>query len=120
MGTVFMNSKNDKRSDLHRLLLNLSEKINLKTRYKYVALSNFSNTIHRKIQKDHTKTIILKYHLWRGMKRLNYLMDHNMHQIFKIILSISSKSVKPLLFAHNPPLIIYVYNGWNYEITWKH
>ena len=42
MGTVFMNSKNDKRSDLHRLLPNLSEKINLKTRYKYVALPNFS------------------------------------------------------------------------------
>ena len=28
--TIFMNSENNKASDLHRLLLNLSDKINLK------------------------------------------------------------------------------------------
>ena len=37
-----MNSENSKRSDLHRLLLNLSDKINLKISTKYVALSNLS------------------------------------------------------------------------------
>ena len=31
-----MNSENGKTSDLHRLLLNLSDKINLKIRYRYV------------------------------------------------------------------------------------
>ena len=36
-----MNSKNSKTSNPKRLLLNLSEKINLK-RYKYVALLNLS------------------------------------------------------------------------------
>ena len=36
-----MNSKNCKTSDPHRLLLNLSDKINLKRSDKYVALSNF-------------------------------------------------------------------------------
>ena len=36
-----MNSKNSKTSDLHRLLLNLSDKINLKRSNKYVALSKF-------------------------------------------------------------------------------
>ena len=33
-----MNSKNRKTSDSHRLLLNLSDKINLKSSDKYVAL----------------------------------------------------------------------------------
>ena len=42
MDTIFMNSENSKTSDLHRLLLNLSKKINLKRSDKYVALSNLS------------------------------------------------------------------------------
>ena len=42
MDTIFMNSENIKTSDPHRLLLNLSEKKNLKRSDKYVALSNLS------------------------------------------------------------------------------
>ena len=42
MDTIFRNSKNSKTSDSHRLLLNLSDKINLKRSDKYVALSNLS------------------------------------------------------------------------------
>ena len=42
MDTIIMNSKNSKISDSRRLLLNLSDKINLKRRDKYVTLSNFS------------------------------------------------------------------------------
>ena len=42
MDTIFMNSKNSKTSDSHRLLLNLSDKINLKRSDIYVALSNLS------------------------------------------------------------------------------
>ena len=42
MDTLFMNSENSKLSDPHRLLLNLSDKINLKRSDKYVALSNLS------------------------------------------------------------------------------
>ena len=37
-----MNSENSKISDLHRVLLNLTDKINLKKSDKYVALSNLS------------------------------------------------------------------------------
>ena len=37
-----MNSENSKTSDLHRLLLYLSDKITLKRSDKYVALSNLS------------------------------------------------------------------------------
>ena len=36
-----MNSENSKTSDVHRLLLNRSDRVNLKGRDKYVALSNF-------------------------------------------------------------------------------
>ena len=37
-----MNFENSKASDPHRLLLNLSDKINLNSKDKYVALSNLS------------------------------------------------------------------------------
>ena len=37
-----MNSENSETSDLHRLLLNVSNKINLKESDKYVALSSLS------------------------------------------------------------------------------
>ena len=50
--------------------------------------------MHDKIHKSHTKIINLEYQLQRGMKNLNYLMDHILYQIFKIILSISSKNMK--------------------------
>ena len=42
MDTIFINSKNNKTSDPHRLLLNLSDKIDLKGSDKCVALSNLS------------------------------------------------------------------------------
>ena len=38
--TIFMNSEYSKKSAPHRLLVNLSDKINLKRIDKYVALSN--------------------------------------------------------------------------------
>ena len=40
MNTIFKNSENSKTSDPHRLLLNLSDKINLRRSDKYVALLN--------------------------------------------------------------------------------
>ena len=42
MNTIFMNSINSKISDPRRILLNLTDKINLKRSDKYVALSNLS------------------------------------------------------------------------------
>ena len=41
MDIVFMNSKNRKASDPHRILLNLTDEIKLKRSNKYVALWNF-------------------------------------------------------------------------------
>ena len=42
MDTIFMNFENSERSDPHRLLFNLTDKINLRRNDKYVALSNLS------------------------------------------------------------------------------
>ena len=38
MDTIFINSKNSKTSEAYRLLINLSDKLNLKRSNKYVAL----------------------------------------------------------------------------------
>ena len=40
MDIIFMNSKNSKTSDPYKLLLNLSDKLELKRNDKYVVLSN--------------------------------------------------------------------------------
>ena len=42
MDTIFMNSVNKKTSDPHRLLLSFLDKINLKRKDKYIALSILS------------------------------------------------------------------------------
>ena len=68
MDTMFMNSKNSKISDPHRLLLNLTDKINLKRSDKYVALSNLSIYYISKNIKSYIKTINLKYQLQHGMR----------------------------------------------------
>ena len=51
MGTIFINSENSKTLDPHRLLLILTDKINLKRRDKYVALSNLRIYTHGKYKK---------------------------------------------------------------------
>ena len=42
MNTMFMNSEDSKTSDLHRLSLNLMDKIYLRRKDQYIALSNLS------------------------------------------------------------------------------
>ena len=71
METIFMNSESSKTSYSHRLLLNLTDKINLKRKDKYVGLSNLSTYYTWKNIKSHIKTINLKYQLQHGMKNLN-------------------------------------------------
>ena len=80
-----MNSKNSKTSDIHRLLLNITDKLNLKRSGKYVALNLSIYYTWKNIK----NIINLKYQLGHGMKSLNYLMDHILYQIFKITLNIS-------------------------------
>ena len=80
-----MNPDNSKTYDPHRLLLNLSDKMNLK---RSVALSNLSIYYTWKNISD-TKMINLKYQLQHGMENLHYPMDHILYKIFKIILNTS-------------------------------
>ena len=42
MDTIFMNSENSKSSKLHVLILNLTDKLDLRKGKKIIALSNFS------------------------------------------------------------------------------
>ena len=49
MNTIFMNSKNSKTPDPHRLLLNLTDKIYLRIKDKYTTLSDLSIDYIRKI-----------------------------------------------------------------------
>ena len=84
-----MNSDNNKTSDPYRLLLNLADKINLKRSNKYVALSSLNIYDTWKNIKSHTKIINLECQLQHGMKIWNYLIDHILYQILKIILNTS-------------------------------
>ena len=86
-----MNSKNSGTSDYHRLLLNISDKIDLNGSDIYVALSNLSIYYTRKNKKMSYTKINLKYLLRDRMKSLNYLMDRILYQIFKNILNIYLK-----------------------------
>ena len=97
MDNIFMNSDNSKTYGPHRLLLNYSDKTILQRRNKYVALSNLSINYTGKNITVNTKTINLKYWFQRGMEKLNYLMDHILYQIFKIIVGISSQNTKQRL-----------------------
>ena len=68
MDTTFMNSRNSKTSNPHRLLPNLSEKINLERSDKYVTLSSFSIYYTwqniKKPNKDNTFKILVP--MWNG------------------------------------------------------
>ena len=88
MTTIFINSENSKTSDLQRLLLNVTDKIDQRRKDKYIASSNLRIYYTWKNIKSHTRIINLKYQLQHRMKNLNYLMDHIIYQIFKIILNI--------------------------------
>ena len=84
-----MNSKNSNASNPHRLLLNLSEEIDLKRSDKYVALSNLSIYYTLKNIKKSYQNNKLKYQPRREMKNLSYLTDHILYEILKIILNVS-------------------------------
>ena len=69
------------------------------------------------IQKSHIRTINLKYQLQHGMKNLNNLIDHVLHQMFKIILNIYIyKKVRGKTV--NPSIIKYI-NKVENRITFK-
>ena len=93
-----MNSENNKTSDPNTLLLNISNKTDLKRSDNYVVLLNLSSYYTwQNIEKSHKNNEFKISGLeWSGMKYLNYVIDHILYQIFKTSWSISSKSLKYL------------------------
>ena len=92
MNTILTNSENSKTSNPHRLLLNLSDKIDW-----YVSISSLSIYYTWENTNSHAKTIDSKYQLKHGMANLCYLTNRILHQILKINLRISSKNMKQWL-----------------------
>ena len=101
MDAIFMNSGNSKTSNPHEILLNFSDKINLKRSDKYVALSNFSIYYARKKKSYKNSKFKLSAPSWN--EKFEYLMGRILCQIFKIISSISLKSMKSLLITLQQP-----------------
>ena len=100
-----MNSEISKTSDHYRLLLNLSDKINLKRSDKYTVLSNLSISYTYKSRKNHRKTINLQYQLQRGILYLNYSIDYILYQKHEAV-------------TDHSPVIVYVDEIKN-RITFK-
>ena len=76
MDAIFMNSKNSKTSKQNVLILRLSDKIDLRTGNKNIALSNLNIYYTWKNIKSIYNNNNLKYlHLHR-VKNLNYQLDH--------------------------------------------
>ena len=73
MNTIFTNSGNSKTSDHHRLLLNLFDKINIKRKYKFSALSNLSMYYRRKDIKNSYKNIKFKVSSLRRNEKFELL-----------------------------------------------
>ena len=100
MDTIFLNSENSKTSDPHRLLLNLSDKTNLKRNDKYVALSNLSIYYTWKNIKESYKnnkyktsapTLSEEFELPNGSYSVSHIQDYseyilkNMRQLLIIL-----------------------------------
>ena len=81
METFFMNTKNSKTSEPHKLRYNLIDKLDFKNSNKNMALANLSNYYTWKNVKS-----IYQHQL--GMIHLTYLMDRIIYQLCKIILNI--------------------------------
>ena len=87
MDTIFMNLEDSKNTESHVFLLKLTNKLDLRIRKKTFVLSNLSIYYTWKNIKSSTRTTNLKYLHQHEMINSNCLMDHNLYQILKIILS---------------------------------
>ena len=83
--TIFINSENSKTSERHVLILNLTDKLDLRIGKEMLLYQNLA-LLH--LEKYKKLTTNLKYQLQHGMINLNYQMGHILYQIFKVTLSI--------------------------------
>ena len=99
MDTIFMNSENSRTSEYHVLVLQLTNKLDLRRVQKSVALSNLSIYYKWKNVKN-TYNNNKIYHLQHGVKSLNYQMDYIQYRISKIILRIYLKNITKISIIH--------------------
>ena len=76
MDTIFMNLENSRTLEYHVLVLNLTDKLDLRRGQKLLLYQILVSNIHGRTEKAHTVTVNLKYLLQRGVKNLSYQMDH--------------------------------------------
>ena len=88
METFFMNTKNSKTNEPHRLKYNLIVKLDLKSPSKNMALASLSIYYTWKNVKSIYNNNSLKFPHLHGMIHLIYLMDRIIYQLYKIILNI--------------------------------
>ena len=85
MKTFFMNSKNSKTSEPHRLKYNLIDKLDLKNPNKKMALASLSIHYTWKNVKSIYNNNKFKFTHLHGMIHLTYLMDRIIYLLYKII-----------------------------------
>ena len=129
MNTIIMNSENSETSDPHRLSLNIMDKLDLRRKDKYIALSNLSIsytwTNIKKLYKNNKFKISAptwneEFELPDGLYSITDIQGY-----FECILKKhEEKTVKRkekiesyLKLKHD---IIWTFDSWNNEITWKH
>ena len=129
MNTIIMNSENSETSDPDRLSLNLMDKLDLRRKDKYIALSNLSIsytwTNIKKLYKNNKFKISAP--TWNGEFELpdGLYSITDIQGYFECILKKhEEKTVKRkekiesyLKLKHD---IIWTFDSWNNEITWKH
>ena len=57
MGTIFMNIENSKRNEPHKFVLNLSQRLDLRSSNKYAALKNYLFITRKTVQENSVKSI---------------------------------------------------------------
>ena len=92
VNTIFKNSENSKTSDPHRLLHNLPDKITIRKRDQYVALSNLSIHYTWKNIKNPYENNKFNIPTPSRVINLNILIGHIVYQILKIILNMYQKT----------------------------
>ena len=89
METIFMNTENSKTNEPHKFVLNLSQRLDLKSSAKYVGLQNLSiYYTWKNITKQH-KNNKLKIIAPAWNNELNYQTNFILCQAFKSISNIS-------------------------------
>ena len=130
MDAIFMNSENSKRSDSHRHLLNLSDKINLKRSNKYVALSNLKQLLYMEKYKKSYKNnkFEISAPTWNEEFELpdwSYSVS-DVQPYFECIIKrhetvTDNPSIRRIYVNKNKSRILsWTFKTWNNAITWKH